>query len=145
MSGCFGLSAWCGRLCAALTAAEAREIILNRIFKEDAETALLMVQSVTRLFMVEAFLKQKEITQDNLTLWSAITDWIFASPEWDHAGDHEHLDREFVSCAICVLFCAAPDFWPLVCVIDGRTFQSSRSVWNAESRNLAPTGLSISL
>jgi hypothetical protein len=53
-----------------------------------------------------------------MALWSEITDWIFTSPEWDHDGDHEHLDREFVSCALSVLFCAAPDFSPLVCVVD---------------------------
>jgi hypothetical protein len=114
----FEFSAWCGRLCAALTAAEARGVILNRIFKENTETALLMMQSVTRLFMVEAFLKKKEITEDSLKLWFAITDWIFASPEWDHDADQEHLDREFVGCAICVLFCVAPDFSPLICAIE---------------------------
>src|SRR5438046_10538730 len=86
----FEFSAWCGRLCAALTAAEARGVILNRIFKENTETALLMMQSVTRLFMVEAFLKKKEITEDNLKLWFAIRDWIFANTDWDHAADEEH-------------------------------------------------------
>lgn len=88
------------------------------IFSQDTETALLIMQSVTRLFMIEAFLKKQEITDDNLRISSAITDWIFESPEWDHDPDQEHLDREFVSCAICVLFCAAPDFSPLICGID---------------------------
>ena len=100
----FEFSAWCGRLCAALTVTEAHQVILTPIFNQDTETALLMMQSVTRLFMVEAFLKTPEITADNLKLWSVITDWIFASPEWDHDADQEHLDREFVSCAVCVLF-----------------------------------------
>jgi hypothetical protein len=114
----FGFSAWCGKFCAALTAAEARQVVFSRIFNQDAETALLMMQSVTRSFMIEAFLREKEITHDNMVLWSEITDWIFASPEWNHEGDREHLDREFVNCALSVLFCAAPDFSPLVCVVD---------------------------
>ncbi len=114
----FGFSAWCGRLCATLTVAEAHEAILDRVFKLDTETALLIMQSVTKSFMIDALLKPKEITQDNMTLWSEITDWIFQSPEWDPAGDSEYLDREFVTCALAVLFCVAPDFSPLICGID---------------------------
>jgi hypothetical protein len=88
------------------------------VFKQDTETALLIMQSVTKSFMIEAFLRQKEITQDSMTLWSEITDWIFASPEWNPAGDSEYLDREFISCALAVFFCVAPDFSPLICGID---------------------------
>ena len=114
----FGFSAWCGRLCASLTAAEARQVILDKIFKQDTETALLIMQSLTKSFMIHAFFRQKEITQDNMTLWSDITDWIFASPEWRHNRDGDHLDREFTTCAFAVLFCVAPDFSPLICGID---------------------------
>jgi len=88
------------------------------VFKQDTETALLIMQSVTKSFMIEAFLRQKEITQDSMTLWSEITDWIFACPEWNPAGDSEYLDREFISCALAMLFCVAPDFSPLICGID---------------------------
>src|SRR5438046_3424521 len=45
----FEFSAWCGRLCAALTAAEARGVILNRIFKERSEEHTSELQSLTNL------------------------------------------------------------------------------------------------
>lgn len=114
----FEFSAWCGRLCAALTPPEAHEAILDRVFTLDTETALLIMQSFAKSFMIEAFLKQTEIAQDNLTLWSEITDWVFQSPEWDPVGNREHLTREFITCALAVFFCVAPDFSPLICGID---------------------------
>ena len=112
----FGFAAWCGRVCANLTPAEAHEAILDRTFSRDPETALLIMQGVTKSFMMEAFLRTKHVALENLEIWSDVTDWIFSSPEW--SPDREHLDREFVTCAFAVLFCVAPDFSRLVCVVD---------------------------
>ena len=111
-------SGWCGRLCASLPAAEVRQVFLTRVFGLDTETALFITESLTRSFMIEALLKPSEITEDNMALWSEITDWIMASPEWAHNGSSEHLDREFLGCAFAVLFCVAPDFSRLICGID---------------------------
>jgi hypothetical protein len=112
----FGFAAWCGRVCAYLTPAEAHQAILDRAFSQDTDTALMIMQGVTKSFMIQAFLRAKDITADNLTLWRDITDWIFASRAWH--PDSEHLDREFVTCAFAVLFCVAPDFSPLLCGVE---------------------------
>jgi hypothetical protein len=112
----YGFAAWCGRICAYLTPAEAHQAILDRVFSRDTDTALMIMQGVTQSFMIQAFLRAKDISADNLALWRDITDWLFASPEWH--PDSEHLDREFVTCAFAVLFCAAPDFSPLLCCVE---------------------------
>ena len=112
----FGFAAWCGRVCAYLTPAEAHQAVLDRTFSRDTDTALMVMQGVTKSFMIQAFLRAKDITEDKLTLWRDITDWIFASRAWH--PDSEHLDREFVTCAFAVLFCVAPDFSPLLCGVE---------------------------
>ena len=112
----YGFAAWCGRICAYLTPVEAHQAILDRTFSRDTETALMIMQGVTKSFMIQAFLRAKDVTVDNLELWQDITDWIFASPEWE--PESEHLDREFVTCAFAVLFCVAPDFSLLRCAVD---------------------------
>jgi len=112
----FAFAAWCGRVCAYLTPAEAHQAVLDRTFSRDTDTALLIMQGVTKSFMIQAFLRAKGITADSLTLWRDITDWIFASRAWH--PDSEHLDREFVTCAFAVLFCVAPDFSPLRCGVE---------------------------
>lgn len=114
----FDFSAWCGRLCVHISAAEAREVVLDRIFKQDTETALLLMQGVMKSFMIEAAVRRSEISEDSMTVWSEMTDWVFASPEWAGCKDHEHLDREFITCAFAVLFCVSRDFSPLLCGID---------------------------
>ena len=112
----FGFAAWCGRVCAAVSPAEAHESLLDRIFSQDMDTALMIMQGVTKSFMVGTFLRATDITGDRLILWSDITDWIFENRAWH--PDSDHLDREFVTCAFAVLFCVAPDFSPLVCGVD---------------------------
>jgi hypothetical protein len=112
----YGFAAWCGRVCANLTPAEAHRAVLDRSFSQETDTALMIMQSVTKSFMIQAFLRAKDITANNLTLWSDITDWIFVSRAWN--PDSEHLDREFAMCAFAVLFCVAPDFSPLLCGVD---------------------------
>jgi hypothetical protein len=112
----FAFAAWCGRVCACLTPAEAHQAVLDCTFSRDTDTALLIMQGVTKSFMIQAFLRAKDITADNLTVWRDITDWIFASRAWH--PDSEHLDREFVTCAFAVLFCVAPDFSPLLCGVE---------------------------
>ena len=112
----FGFAGWCGRVCASITPTEAHAAVLDRVFGQDTDTALMIMQGATKSFMVEAFLRSTDITVDRLTLWSDITDWIFENRAWH--PDSDHLDREFVTCAFAVLFCVAPDFSPLLCCID---------------------------
>ena len=112
----FGFADWCGRICAYLTPAEAHQAILDRTFSRDTDTALMIMQGVTKSFMIKAFLRVEDITADNMALWRDITDWIFECPEWH--PDSEHLDREFVTCAFAVLFCVAPDFSALRCGLE---------------------------
>ena len=112
----YGFAAWCGRVCAHLTPYESHQAVLDRIFSQDTDTALMVMQGITRSFMIEAFLSGKDITADNLAIWRDITDWIFASRAW--RPDSEHLDREFVTCAFAVLFCVAPDFSQLLCGVE---------------------------
>jgi hypothetical protein len=114
----FAFSAWCGKLCAHLTRDEAKNLIIARIWSQDADSALLMLQSLMRAFMIEAFLKQKEIGDELVALWAEMVEWLFASPEWRHSGKGDHLDREFTYCAFTTLFCVAPDFSPLICGVD---------------------------
>ena len=114
----FRFASWCGTLCTHLTRDEARDRILSRVWAQDTDTALLILQGLMRSFMIDAFLKPTDIADDQVALWSEMADWLFASPEWVHNRQGDHLDREFTSCAFTTLFCVAPDFSPLVCGID---------------------------
>jgi hypothetical protein len=111
-------SAWCGTLCAHLTRDEAKSRVVARIWAQDTDTALMMLQSLMRSFMIEAFLRPKEISDELVAFWTEMAEWLFASPEWLRNGKGEHLDREFTSCAFTTLFCVAPDFSPLICGVD---------------------------
>jgi hypothetical protein len=114
----FDFSAWCGRLCGHLMANEAMSRVISRIWAQDTESALLMMQGLMRAFMIEAFLKPKEIDETLIALWGEIAEWLFASPEWRRNGKRDHLDREFTHCAFTTLFCVAPDFSPPICGVD---------------------------
>jgi hypothetical protein len=114
----FDFSAWCGSLFVHVTKPEA-EGILSRIWSQDTESALMMMQGIMRLFLIRGFLRPAEIKDDHLSLWSEMVAWLFRSPEWKH-NQSRRLDREFTSCAFTTLFCVASDFSPLVCGIDPR-------------------------
>jgi hypothetical protein len=114
----FEFSGWCGKLCAHLTRDEAKNRVISRIWTQDTESALLMLQSVMRAFMIEAFLKPEQIDDALIALWGEMAEWLFGSPEWRHNGKGDHLDREFTSCAFTTLFCVAGDFSPLICGVD---------------------------
>jgi hypothetical protein len=113
----FKFSDWCGKVFTKLTAVECREI-LRRIVAQDNETALLIMQSLMRSFMIDAFLLSKEISDDHLLIWSEMTEWVFENPEWSARKASDYLDREFQSCAVSVLFCAASDFSPAICGVE---------------------------
>jgi hypothetical protein len=114
----FAFSAWCGGLCVHLTLDEARRLILKPIWARDSETALLIMQTLLRTFMIRALLQPPEINDDHILLWSEIGEWLFNHPEWTGNRGGDYLDREFTSCAFSLLFCAAGDFGPLICGID---------------------------
>lgn len=112
----FGFSEWCGRLCVHLTRDEAKDLIIMPIWGQDTDSGLLMLQNVMRSFMIEAFLKPKDISNDLVVLWTEMTEWLFNHPEWQH-NRRNHLDREFTHCAFPTLFCVAPDLAPLICLV----------------------------
>jgi hypothetical protein len=111
-------SSSCGKLCAHLTAEESKREFLTPIWAQDTDTALLVMQSLMRAFMIEAFLLPKEIDHEHVALWSEMLEWLLANPKWTRSGDRDRVNREFVGCAINTLFCVAPDFSPLICSID---------------------------
>ena len=111
----FDISSWCGSLFVHLTRSEADEI-LSRIWSQDTESALMMMQGVMRIFVIRAFSGPTEIQDEHLVLWSEMVEWLFRSSEWEH-NYNGRLDREFTSCAFTTLFCFASDFSPLVCGI----------------------------
>lgn len=113
----FEFSNWCGKIFTKLTASECRAT-LQKIFAQDNEASLLIMQNLMWAFMIEAFLPSKEIRDDHLLIWNEMADWVFENREWKRGGVREHLDREFTGCALSILFCAAPDFGPVVCGID---------------------------
>jgi hypothetical protein len=114
----FAFSSWCGKLCAHLTSEEAKKLIVAPAWARDMDSALLILQSLMRSFMIEAFLGKKEITNERIALWNEMTEWLLQTSEWRHNGQRDHLDREFIGCAFACLFCAAPDFSPVICGID---------------------------
>ena len=114
----YGFALWCGKVGARLTAEEFRETVLQRVFGSDNETALKIMQSMMRSFMIDALLLPKEISEEHQKIWSEMTAWVFDNPEWKGGPHQEHLDREFFSCGLSVLFCAAPDFSPVICGVE---------------------------
>ncbi|TSD87573.1 ATP-binding protein [Mycobacterium sp. KBS0706] len=114
----YAFAAWSGKLSAHLSAAETKSHALDRMLSTETDTALLLLQSFMRLFMIYAFLKVDSINSGHLALWQEITDWLYSNRQWQNQKGSDHLDREFQSCALAVLFCVHSDFGPLMCVID---------------------------
>ncbi|MGY6707081.1 MAG: hypothetical protein ACXIVF_02040 [Rhizobiaceae bacterium] len=111
----FDFSAWCGKVCSVLTPEECRQVFLQRVLEQDNETALLIMQSLIRSFMVNAFLVPNTIKDEHVSLWNEMAEWVFGNPEWRHGQRQQYLDREFLSCAQSLLFCMTPDFSPRIC------------------------------
>ena len=114
----FEFSAWCGRLAAHLSAGEVRSAFLDRVLNLDTDTALLIMQSFMRAFVIEAFLHETALDEDHLSLWGKMCDWVFGSPKWTREWAREHIGREFAGCAFLMLFCFVSDFTPPLCGID---------------------------
>lgn len=114
----FAFSSWCGRLCAHISHEEAQTIILSPLLKQKPYTSVQVMRSLMLSFMLEAFIRREDIRPDDLRSWDVMTVWLFASPMWKGHEKSDHLDREFIVCALTSLFCATPDFSPLVCGID---------------------------
>lgn len=113
----YSFSYWCGRVGARITVGEFREAVVDRAIRADSETALMILQSALRSYMVFALLPEEPLSDEKVQFWSEITDWMFALPEWRHQR-RDYLDREFQAAALALLFCAQNDFAPLICGLE---------------------------
>jgi hypothetical protein len=111
-------SSLCGRLCAYLTGDEAKQLLLSKIWAEDAESSFLILDNLMRSYMIRGLLTAATISDDRVALWGEMIDWLLKSDEWTRSAQRNHLDREFLSCALSSLFCAGSGFTPMVCGID---------------------------
>lgn len=114
----FAFSHWCGRLCAHLPEDVVADRFLAKIFAWDDETALLVMQPFMLSFMLEAFVRPTEIEDSNVRLWGRMTDWTLSHHQWRDGDPDHYLGREYQGCMFATLFCAAPDFGPLICGIE---------------------------
>lgn len=113
----YAFSAWCGKVCAQLTADEARACVIDRVLAFDNDKAFMMLQSVMRLFMVFAFVRVNSINMEQWRLWADLIDWLLEHRDWKWAKKRGHLGREFQDCVLSVLFCFHDNFGPVRCVV----------------------------
>lgn len=111
-------SSLCGRLCAYFIRDEAKQLLLTRIWAQNAESAFLILDSLMRSYMIRGLLGSATISDDRVALWGEMVDWLLKSDEWTRSAKRGHLDHEFLSCALSSLFCAGSGFAPMVCGID---------------------------
>jgi hypothetical protein len=109
----YACSAWLGRVLAAIPGAAGKDWLLAPVLAADNETALLLLHTVMRHFMLHALTKPAEITTADLELWRRLADWVLANPEGSDRLD-AHLDREYTDSVFSLLFCATTDFSPLL-------------------------------
>jgi hypothetical protein len=86
-------SAWLGEVVVAVPTVEAKNRILAPILLADNETALLMLQSIMRKFMLRALVAPTEIAQADLATWQRLADWVLTNPEGVRNSD-DHLDPQ---------------------------------------------------
>jgi hypothetical protein len=114
----YDFARWSGKVSVHLAPDEVKEHLLSKIWSQDGETAFMILQGLMLNYMINAFLNPKVIDDRQVALWGEMTDRLLQSREWTRGGRSEHIDREFAACAFATLFCAAPDFSPLICGID---------------------------
>ncbi len=113
----YACSAWLGKVLAVIPQADAKEDLLAPILTIENETALLIVHTLMRIFMLRALTKPAAIAPEDLELWRRLAAWVLVNPEGSDPLD-DHLDSEFTDCVLCLFFCARADFSPLLCAVD---------------------------
>lgn len=113
----YACAAWLGKVLATFPDADAKDRLLSPILAADNKTALMLLHTMMRHFMLRALATPAEIAPADLALWRRLADWVLANPEGSDPLD-DHLDREYSDCVFALLFCATADFSPLLCVID---------------------------
>lgn len=113
----YACSAWLGGVLATIPEIKAKERLLTPILEVENETALLLLHTVMRHFMLRALTTPATIAEADLALWRQLADWVLDNPEGSDPLD-EHLDREYADCVFNLLFCATADFSPPLCAID---------------------------
>lgn len=104
-----------GATCRFLSKQEIEEHILPPLLNAENESALMAMQSFAGAVLAHCILPPAELTDEDFAIWEMISNWIIENPEGQHL---RHVDREFASCVYLTLFCFAPDFQPLVCVVE---------------------------
>jgi hypothetical protein len=113
----YACSAWLGGVLAAIPDADAKERLLAPVLRIENETALLLLHTIMRRFMLRALATPAEVAPVDLELWRRLADWLLANPEGSDPLD-EHLDREYTDCMFSLLFCVTAAFSPPLCAID---------------------------
>lgn len=111
-------SQWLGLLDVALLSHEGEKGFVNSVLCLPDKVALSVLEGVMRVYLIDAILAPKEISSRAKAAWDQITSWLLSHDEADAAFENRHIDRDFQSCAIMVLFCATVDLNRLVCGAD---------------------------
>lgn len=113
----YACAGWLGKVLAAISDGDSKKRLLAPILAADNETALLLLHTIMRHFMLSALVTPADVAPADLALWKCLSDWILDNPEGADPLD-ERLDREYSDCVFSLLFCATADFSPLLCAVD---------------------------
>jgi NACHT domain len=113
----YACASWLGKVLAAISDGEAKKRLLAPILTADDETALLLLHTIMRHFMLRALVTPTDIAPADIALWQYLCDWVLNNREGSDPLE-EHLDREYSDCVFSLLFCTTADFSPFLCVIE---------------------------
>jgi len=111
----FGFFFWLGKFSGYLTPEEVSDLILCPIAQSENEIRLHAMDHFSRGYAAHNILPPAEPSDDTLKTWDQIADWIIVCSEGMRI---EHLDRDYQSSVLALLFCFHRDFSPLFCAVE---------------------------
>lgn len=111
----FSFFFWLGKFCRHLRPTEIHDLVLRPIAEAENESGLYAMDNFSRGYSAYNILPPAEPSEDNLEVWNQIAEWIIGHPEGKHI---EHIDRDYQSSVLALLFCFHGDFSPLFCVAE---------------------------
>ena len=111
----FSFFFWLGKFSGQLTPTEVDDLVLRPIAQAENESGVFAMDNFSRGYSAYNILPPAEPSEDDLEVWNRIANWIIEHPEGRHI---EHMDREFQSSVLALLFCYYRDFSPLVCAAE---------------------------